>query len=125
MPSGRFMTQITLKILSRLLIKFAASLDKKDRQSCLKLYEQLKKETKDLMQQFNAFSKAFQQRSEVCKYWNGFIYLISILHNLISADRERDWKGHLRAIQDQLSTIRYLVPGKDAETRSKTRRYTH
>ena len=54
------------------------------------------------MQQFNTFSKTCQQRSEVCKYWNGFISITSMLHNLISADREGDWEGHLKAIQDLL-----------------------
>ena len=71
-------------------------------ESLLQLYEQLKKEIKAHMQQFNAFSKTCLQRSEVCKYWDGFIDLTSMLHNLISADREGDWEGHLQTIQDLL-----------------------
>ena len=51
------------------------------------------------MQQFNEFSKTCQQRSEVCKYWDGFIDLTSMLHDVISDDRERDWKGYLQAVQ--------------------------
>ena len=54
------------------------------------------------MQQFNAFSKTCQQRSEVGKYWDGFIDLTSMLHYVISADGEWDWEGHLQAIQDLL-----------------------
>ena len=81
---------------------FVESLDKKDQQSCLKFYEQLKKETKALMQQFNAFSKTCQQRSEACKYWDGFIEFTPMFRNLISADTEGDWEGHLHAVQDIL-----------------------
>ena len=59
-----------------------------------------KKDTKALMQQPNAFLRKYQQRFALCKYWDDFIDLTSMLHNLISADRERDWEGHLQVIQD-------------------------
>ena len=64
--------------------KFAESLDKKGRQSCLKLHKQLKKETKALVQQFNEFLKTCQQIPKVCQYWDSFIELTPMLHNLIS-----------------------------------------
>ena len=54
------------------------------------------------MQQFNAFSKTCQQRSEVCKYWDGFIDFTTMCHKLISTDTKRDWEGHLHAVQDIL-----------------------
>ena len=66
------------------------------------MFEQFKTKTKFLEQQFNAFSKSCQQKSEVCKYWDGFLDLSSMLQNLIAADREGDWEGHLQAFQDLL-----------------------
>ena len=54
------------------------------------------------MQQFNVFSKTCQQKPEVCKYWDGFINLTSMLHNLISADKEGEWESHLQVLQELL-----------------------
>ena len=68
--------------------KFARSSDKKDQQSCIKLHKQLKQ--KPSCNSLTNFQKACQQRSEICKYWDGFINLTSMLHNFISTDKEGD-----------------------------------
>ena len=84
------------------LKEFANFSDKKNQNNCIKMYEDLKEKTKPLPYQFNSFSKACTERSEVCKYWDGVIDLTSMLHNLIAPDREGDWEGHLQAVQDLL-----------------------
>ena len=82
--------------------EFANFLDKKDQNNCIKMYKDLKEKTKPLTYQFNSFSKACTERSEVCKYCDVVIDLTLMLHNLIAADREGDWEGHLQAVQDLL-----------------------
>ena len=53
--------------------------------------------SKDLNKELSDRSAA---ASEMVLYLETLLKLVNILKNLLSADRERNWKGHLRAIQD-------------------------
>ena len=82
--------------------EFAKTLERKDQINCSKLYEKFQEKAGPLLQNFHIFSEECKKRSEVCKYWDGFIELTSMLHNLVAADRKGDWLGHLQAVQDLL-----------------------
>ena len=81
---------------------FCNCLEKKDKIKCMELYKDMIEKTKALTEQFESFSKACAEQSEMCKYWDGVVVLKSMLHNLIAADGEGDWEGHLQAVQDLL-----------------------
>ena len=81
---------------------FQEALSKKDRKYCQNLYEICLQTSGELKLEFEAFCKQRAEQSEMCKYWDGLIKLASMLKNLIAADREGNWKGHLQAIQDLL-----------------------
>ena len=44
--------------------------------------------------------------SEVYRYWEGFLEIVSILKALIAADREGDWQAHLQAMENLLPVFR-------------------
>ena len=52
--------------------------------------------------------------SEVRRYWEGFLEIVSILKALIAADREGDWQAHLQVTQNlspvfrECNSISYL-----------------
>ena len=80
--------------------EFAKSLEKQDREECSRLYAEFEEKVKPLLIQFRSFSEKCSPNSEICRYWDGVIEITSKLHNLIAADREGDWEGHLQAVQD-------------------------
>ena len=54
----------------------------------------------------HVLDKEFTDRSagasEMVRYLETLLKLINILKNLISVDREGNWRGHLQAIQDMI-----------------------
>lgn len=45
-------------------------------------------------------------KSEMCRYWDTFLYFVNLLKFLIAADRNGDWDSHLQAIQKLLPVFR-------------------
>jgi len=39
-------------------------------------------------------------RSEQCKFWNGFLMIITMIKNFVKADREGDFLLHIKSLQD-------------------------
>ena len=81
---------------------FQKALSKKDCNYRQNLYKICSQASGELKLEFEAFCKQRAELSGMCKYWDGLIKLASMLKNLIAADREGDWEGHLQAIQDLL-----------------------
>ena len=52
-----------------------------------------------IKQEFEKFSQSCNQKSEMCKHWNGMLKLISLLKDFVAADREGNWEAHLHTIQ--------------------------
>ena len=72
---------------------------------CLNIQENYKnciQQLGPLKQKFDEFSKSHSEKSEMCKYWDGVIYLTEKLKNFKAADREGNCDAHLQAIQDIL-----------------------
>ena len=70
-----------------------------------------------IKQEFEIFSKTRSEKSEICRHWDGIFTLIGLLKDLVAADREGNWEGHLQVIQELLSdflmsgSINYLRHG--------------
>ena len=47
------------------------------------------------MKRYEAFSELCKKRPELCQYWDEIVRLSNLLKNLVAADREGDWEGHL------------------------------
>ena len=100
------------------LKEFANALKKrKDHEVCKAVYEYCKSKISEIRDRFSTFVKTRSENSELCTYWNGIGKLSNMLKNLVAADREGDWKGHLQAAQDLLfifsesDSINYLRYG--------------
>ena len=59
-----------------------------------------------LLDDFHEFSKMCAARSEVCRYWDGFLDILKIIQGLVAADREGDWDAHLSSVQKLLPVFR-------------------
>lgn len=55
---------------------------------------------------FQKFNSDCAMKSEMCRYWDTFLYLVNLLKLLIAADRNGDWDSHLQAIQKLLPVFR-------------------
>ena len=51
---------------------------------------------------YKEFTDRSAAASEIVRYLETLLKLVNLLKNLISADREGNWKGHLQAIQDMI-----------------------
>ena len=58
-----------------------------------------------IKEEFETFSKTCSERSEICRHWDGILTLIGLLKDLVAADREGNWEGHLQEIQKLLSVF--------------------
>ena len=59
-----------------------------------------------LRQGFDEFVMHCSNNSEMCRYWEILQQSINYLQNLIAADGEGDWEGHLLAVQNLLPIFR-------------------
>ena len=59
-----------------------------------------------LRQGFDEFVMHCSNNSEMCRCWEILQQSINYLQNLIAADREGDWEGHLPAVQNLLPIFR-------------------
>lgn len=59
-------------------------------------------ESSSLVEDFQNFLDSNNARSETHKYWDTFLNLLTLLNNLIRADREGNWELHLQTVQDVL-----------------------
>ena len=59
-------------------------------------------ESSSLVEDFQDFLNRKNARSETHKYWDTFLNLLTLLNNLIRADREGNWELHLQTVQDLL-----------------------
>ena len=91
-----------LSVADRLKIAFK----EKESSRAKEYYDQLLRHITDLNERFENFSSSCKNMSEVCRYWEGFLEIVSILKALIAADREGDWQAHLQAMQNLLPVFR-------------------
>ena len=59
-----------------------------------------------LKEELDKFLQNVNKNSELCRYLNGINKIVSIIRNLVASDRERNWHGHLQALQDFLPIFR-------------------
>lgn len=71
-----------------------------ERANCL--FQELSNNSTILLQEMNDFSQLNMERSEMCRYLEGFLSLVLLLKNLIRADREGNWQLHLKTVQQLL-----------------------
>ena len=82
-----------------------------------------------IKEEFETFSKTCFARSEICRHWDGILTLIGLLKDLVAADREGNWEGHLQVIEKLLpvflmsGSINYLQYG--SWYLEKTRKLPH
>ncbi len=59
-------------------------------------------ESSFLVEDFQNLLDSNNAQSETHKYWDTFLHLLTLLNNLIRADREGNWELHLQTLQDLL-----------------------
>ena len=78
-----------LSVVDQLKIAF----EEKDSSKAKGYYDPLLPDKTDLNERLKNFSSSCENMSEVCRYWEGFLEIVSILKVLIAADREGDWQA--------------------------------
>ena len=59
-----------------------------------------------LKQEFDAFAISCSKLSEMSQYWDRYQQNVNFLLDLVAADREGDWEGHLLDVQNLLPIFR-------------------
>ena len=85
---------------------FAGVFVSKDLEQINEMYENSLPSVALIKSEFDAFVLDCLQRSELCRFFEELLHSIRILKNLIAADRNGDWNGHLQAVQDLLPLFR-------------------
>ena len=88
---------------SKALKSFQIALASKNLEENKSSYHVCLNQCQVIKQEFETFSKTSSERSEVCRYWDGILTLIGLLKDLVSADREGNWEGHLQVIEKLFS----------------------
>ena len=88
------------------LNNLALELLNKSETDCKRYFEKCKNDIKVLQQDFVSFSEKCSEESEVCRYWDSLINLLTLLKSLIACDRNEDWEGHLQTVQKLLPVFR-------------------
>ena len=57
------------------------------------------------MQELETFSKTCSEELEICRHYDGILTLAGLWKDLVAADREENWEGHLQVIQRLLSIL--------------------
>ena len=74
----------------------------KDSNTCKESCEICLEESMEVHVLYKEFTDRSAAASEIVRYLETLLKLVNLLKNLISADREGNWKGHLQAIQDMI-----------------------
>ena len=74
----------------------------KDSNTCKESYKTCLEGSMEVHVLYKEFTDRSAAASEMVRYLETLLKLVNILKNLISADREGNWKGHLQAIQDMI-----------------------
>ena len=90
---------------SKALKAFQIALASKKPEESTSSYHVCLNQCQVIKQEFETFSKAYSERSEMCRHWDGILTLIGLLKDLVAADREGNWEGHLQVIQKLLSVF--------------------
>ena len=72
----------------------------KDSSTCKESYKICLEGSMEVHVLYKEFTARSAAASELVQYLETLLKLVNILKNFISADKERNWKGHLQAIQD-------------------------
>ena len=67
---------------------------------CSSVFEEFKNSSSELLSEFNEFVESRCQESELYNYWNNVLILITLMHNLIRADRTGDWLLHVETVRN-------------------------
>ena len=77
-------------------------INNKSNENCVSIVDNCIKNIKSMTDDFDQFASSCSRNSEVCKYWEGFLNLCSLMKSLIACDRTWDWQGHLQTVQELL-----------------------
>ena len=61
---------------------------------------------KPLKDDFDVFLKTCEARSEVCQFLGILIHIISLMKNLVAADREGNWDRHVATVSDAMPVFK-------------------
>lgn len=89
------------ELISIILLKENCETSEVD--DCSFLLAELENSCSTLLSDFHSFIETRCKESELFQYWNNFLILTTLMHDLIRADRTGDWKLHM-------STIKKLQP---------------
>ena len=79
-----------------------AALETSKRKTCREKFRRCLDQSDFIHSEYEAFTKHCSNTSEIVQYLEELLKLVRILKNLIYADREGSWTGHLQAVQDML-----------------------
>ena len=77
-------------------------INNKSNENCVSIVDNCIKNIKSMKDDFDQFASFCSRNSEVCKYWEGFLNLCSLMKSLIVCDRTGNWQGHLQTVQELL-----------------------
>ena len=78
------------------------SVSEKDREQSKRLLDRFVDDLLRMINIFNAFRADARINSETFAFWDTFVEMVSILKDLVRADREGNWQLHLQTIQSAL-----------------------
>ena len=93
------------------------ALKNRRRIECVPQFEQASAAAADLSQQFYTFAQECQEKSELCRYFMNFCNIVSIIKQLIVADRDGNWPLHVGTVKasmgifQEFDAINYLRYG--------------
>ena len=92
------------------------SMRNKDSEGIFSNLEEFQKKNNQLKKDFSIFTEKCKNTLQICYYFEHFLYMVSLLKQLIAADRNGNWESHLQTVQrilpifsefDSISYLRY------------------
>lgn len=81
------------------IILLQGNFSEKNVDDCKLTFEQLKSSIEPFLKDFNDFILMRSNESELYKYWNNVAILISLMLDLVRADRTANWQLHLETVE--------------------------
>ncbi len=85
-----------------LLSNLKTSVSEKERHKSQQILDAFIEKSDKMLADFNDFREESVAKSETFKYWDTFVTMVSLLRDLIRADREGNWHLHMNTVQSML-----------------------
>ena len=87
-------------------IELRNALTTKQRNQCLKSFDNIFKRTAALQKEFDTYMEKCQERSELCKFLMNFQKIKTIIKHFIASDRDGNWPLHVGTVKASMKIFR-------------------